>query len=102
MIRNERQIGFADLQIVAEHIVKANFQILDAGFLFFFCFDACKNRLCIVNDLIILIQLSMIALLDHTAITNKGRWIINDGILNQLAKIFQTVDLTINFFQINR
>ena len=93
VLRNRLRIGAADLNIIAEHAVVADFQLADTGTLTFRLFDFGNFALTAGRKVAQTVNLLVEALADHAAFPKKNRRLIHDGLLDQRADVFKQINL---------
>ena len=93
VLRNRLRIGAADLNIIAEHTVVANFQLADTGTLAFRLLDFGNFTLTAGRKVAQTVNLLVEALADHAAFPKKNRRLIHDGLLDQRANVFKQINL---------
>ena len=93
VLRNRLRIGAADLDIIAEHAVVADFQLANAGTLAFRLLDFGNFTLTAGRKVAQTVNLLVEALADHAAFPKKNRRLIHDGLLDQRTDVFKQINL---------
>ena len=93
IVRHGVQIGFADLDIVAEHAVITDLELTDARALALALLDGCNFALAARGEVTQGVDLLIVARADQAALTQQDGRLVHDRQLDQRAHVLEQVDI---------
>ena len=99
MLRHKLIIGARDFEIIAEHAVEADLQILDARALAFLLADLLDQAAAAILNAAQFIEILVKALADDTAVLDDCRRFFDDRTLNKICNAVQIGDLCIELLE---
>ncbi len=94
---SEMEIGLGNFDVVAENLIEADFEGIDAGALAFALFHGGDDLFAVFADIAKLIEFGVIAGADHAGFAGGGGRLVGEGAFEFFADVGEFVDFLVEF-----